>query len=70
MAQDRDLEAGREARRVKQRPIRKVCRLVLVTWPGRRRQRRHLSDLDAEGLRDIGKTKCQALREARRWFWD
>lgn len=50
--------------------LRRFCRLVLVTWPERRRQRKHLAALDADGLRDIGKTRSQARREARRWFWE
>ena len=59
-----------ERRQVSGGPLRRLCRLVLVTWPERRRQRRHLAGLDADGLRDIGKTRSQMQREARRWFWE
>jgi len=34
------------------------------------RQRRHLAELDDAILRDIGLTRDQALREARRPRWD
>jgi uncharacterized protein YjiS (DUF1127 family) len=34
------------------------------------RQRRHLAELDDAMLRDIGLTREQALREARRPRWD
>ena len=59
-----------ERAQVKRGVLRRLCRLVLVTWPERRRQRRHLACLDADGLRDIGKTRSQVQREARRWFWE
>ena len=34
------------------------------------RERRHLAELDDRQLRDIGLSRHQALREARRHFWD
>ncbi|MCC7046855.1 MAG: DUF1127 domain-containing protein [Alphaproteobacteria bacterium] len=35
----------------------------------RRRQRHFLATLDAHGLRDIGLTRAQALRECCKFFW-
>lgn len=34
------------------------------------RQRRELAELSDRQLQDIGLTRGQATREARRWFWD
>lgn len=72
MAMMQSERAGQPVERRQAKPgvLRRLCRLVLVTWPERRRQRRHLSCLDADGLRDIGKTRSQVQREARRWFWE
>lgn len=42
----------------------------LRNWVERRRQRRHLGALDDHLLRDIGITRVQARREARRWFFE
>ena len=41
---------------------------VWVTWD-RQRQRRALVELDDRQLRDIGKTREEALQEARKPFW-
>ncbi|MFU1477482.1 DUF1127 domain-containing protein [Roseovarius sp. C7] len=45
-------------------------RLPLVDWLALARQRRLLATLDADRLDDIGLTRDEALREARRPFWD
>lgn len=45
---------------------------VLATiefWRERARQRRRLARLDDRMLADIGVTRAQARREARKWFW-
>ena len=42
---------------------------VLASWSDRARQRRRLTDLDDHLLRDIGKTRAEALREAGKPFW-
>jgi uncharacterized protein YjiS (DUF1127 family) len=52
------------------RALPEMLRLVFKTWPERRRQRRHLDELSDHSLRDIGLTRSQARREARRWFFD
>jgi uncharacterized protein YjiS (DUF1127 family) len=47
--------------------------LQLQTWIERSRQRialRELVETDAHLLRDIGKTKAEALREAAKPFWE
>jgi uncharacterized protein YjiS (DUF1127 family) len=51
------------------------CRIfrLLAAFAGRgriARERRHLEALDDRQLRDIGLTRHQAMREARRHFWD
>lgn len=45
-------------------------RLPFVDWLALARQRRLLATLDADRLDDIGLTRDEALREARRPFWD
>lgn len=42
---------------------------LLALWYRRRRQRRHLAELGDHLLRDIGKTRRQALAEAEKPFW-
>jgi uncharacterized protein YjiS (DUF1127 family) len=42
----------------------------LLEASARARQRRHLAELDDAMLRDIGLTRDEARREARRPFWD
>lgn len=53
----------RSAKAVLARWWRAYCR-----WDDRRRQRRHLGELDDHMLADIGVTARQARREASRWF--
>jgi uncharacterized protein YjiS (DUF1127 family) len=40
----------------------------LLRWRARRRTRRHLADLEAHMLRDIGVTPAEAAREVRKSF--
>jgi uncharacterized protein YjiS (DUF1127 family) len=47
----------------------RLARLVLHVWPERRRQRAQLRELEDHLLRDIGVTRGEALREARKPFW-
>ena len=44
---------------------------ILRLWAGRRGQRRALAELAAlpHLLRDVGLTRAQAMREARKPFW-
>ncbi len=42
----------------------------LLHWQDVANQRRELRELDARSLRDIGIKREDALREARRTFWD
>ncbi len=56
------------------RPLRPGERLrsladAVALWSARARQRRILAQLDDRMLRDIGKTRGQALREAGKPFW-
>ncbi|WP_425450320.1 DUF1127 domain-containing protein [Virgifigura deserti] len=41
----------------------------IAGWIGRRAQRRALAALDDRLLRDIGKTRAEAMAEARKPFW-
>jgi uncharacterized protein YjiS (DUF1127 family) len=41
----------------------------MAEWIGRRAQRHALADLDDRLLRDIGKTRAEAMAEARKPFW-
>lgn len=43
---------------------------ILASAIGLRRQRARLAQLDDAALRDIGLTRAEALREARRPLWD
>ena len=40
---------------------------ALAAWLDRQQQRIHLSDLDDRMLNDIGVSRSEAVREARRW---
>ena len=40
---------------------------ALFAWLDRQRQRVYLSELDNRLLKDIGKSRFEALREAQRW---
>ena len=56
------------------RPLRPGERLrsladAVTLWSARARQRRILAQLDDRMLRDIGKTRVDALREAGKPFW-
>ena len=42
---------------------------MFVIWHDRMRQRAVLRDFDDHRLRDIGLTRAQALKEARKPFW-
>ncbi|MFQ5623518.1 MAG: DUF1127 domain-containing protein [Paracoccaceae bacterium] len=42
---------------------------LLARWADVRRQRAHLAALDDGALNDIGVTRKQARREARKPFW-
>jgi uncharacterized protein YjiS (DUF1127 family) len=42
---------------------------VGLLWWHRHRTRRHLSELDAHMLKDIGVSRVDARQEARKWFW-
>jgi uncharacterized protein YjiS (DUF1127 family) len=44
--------------------------LVLLRWHELARQRRTLAAMDDHVLKDIGLTRVDAHREARRPFWD
>ena len=45
------------------------CRAVLRTWQQRHRGRRALRQLDAWLLKDLGYSRAEAAREARKPFW-
>ena len=57
-------------KQAKARVFLDLLHMVFVTWPERRRQRRHLGELPDHYLRDIGLTRKQASQEAKRWFYD
>jgi len=46
-------------------PLKQCARWLQVS-----RQRRHLSRLQDDALKDLGLTRLEANAEARRWFWD
>ena len=48
--------------------LRKIAQTVAV-WSARSRQRRALSRLDGDRLRDIGVNRYDAQREAEKPFW-
>ena len=48
-------------------PTRRASLLELLALY---RQRRDLARLDDRALDDLGLTRDEANREARRWFWD
>ena len=49
--------------------FRRVVR-ILRHCSDRRRQRRALAGMEEHRLRDIGKSRAEALREVRKWFWE
>jgi uncharacterized protein YjiS (DUF1127 family) len=57
--------------RKRERPVSHLRRTlaVLDMWRQRLRSRRELVMLDDRSLRDIGLTRYDALREARKPFW-
>lgn len=55
------------ARVTRRRPALPARLLSLI---GLARQRRHLAELDAHLLQDVGLTRSEAEREAGRAFWD
>ncbi len=48
----------------------RLPKLRLSRFFALRRQRRHLRQLDAHLLQDVGLTTAQAEREAQKPFWD
>ena len=42
---------------------------LMITWQQRVQQRHHLVDLDDRVLQDMGMTRADARREARKPFW-
>jgi|JI10StandDraft_1071094.scaffolds.fasta_scaffold285426_3 uncharacterized protein YjiS (DUF1127 family) len=42
---------------------------LVLTWQQRARERRHLASMDEHGLKDIGLTRVDVLREADKPFW-
>jgi uncharacterized protein YjiS (DUF1127 family) len=48
--------------------LRKIAQTVAV-WSARSRERRALSHLDEDRLRDIGVNRYDAKREAEKPFW-
>ncbi|HEX2113631.1 MAG TPA: DUF1127 domain-containing protein [Alphaproteobacteria bacterium] len=42
---------------------------LLSDWRWRRRTRRQLAQLDANGLKDIGLSECDRWRECAKPFW-
>lgn len=64
------LPARRAARECKRPPSHLGRVLALFrTWRQRFRGREALARLDDRSLRDIGLTRCDALREANKPFW-
>ncbi len=49
--------------------FRRVVR-TLRLWSERSAERRVLAGMEAHRLRDIGKSRTDVLREARKWFWE
>ncbi len=69
-ANPRKTEISLPATQAKWPVLPDLLQMVLVTWPERRRQRRHLGELADHQLRDIGLTRSQARLEMKRWFFD
>ncbi|MCY0095401.1 DUF1127 domain-containing protein [Hoeflea ulvae] len=69
-ANPRRSEISLPARQARWPAFPDLLQMVLVTWPERRRQRRHLGELADHHLRDIGLTRSQARQEMKRWFFD
>ena len=44
-------------------------RAVIRRWVARSRERRELGELEDHVLADIGISRAEAWREARKWFW-
>jgi uncharacterized protein YjiS (DUF1127 family) len=42
---------------------------VIRTWIARSNERHVLGELEDHELADVGISRAQALREARKWFW-
>lgn len=59
---------AREARHKNRRSVAGVA-ATLQLWREKSRQRRALRDLDEHQLADVGITRWDAEREARKWFW-
>ncbi|WP_137391789.1 DUF1127 domain-containing protein [Rhodoligotrophos defluvii] len=51
------------------RGLARLVWLIIRDWPDRWCQRRDLRELDDHRLRDIGISRMEAQREARKPFW-
>jgi uncharacterized protein YjiS (DUF1127 family) len=51
------------------RPIITVITAAMKIWLRRARTRRHLCNLDARRLHDVGISKQARERECAKWFW-
>ncbi len=49
--------------------VAQTVRLVLCIWPERHQQRAELRELEPDQLLDIGISRSDAMREARKPFW-
>jgi uncharacterized protein YjiS (DUF1127 family) len=47
----------------------RILQKLLIFWIQRRRQRILLAELSDQHLRDIGITRYEALKEAKKPFW-
>ena len=71
MAFDRSCQHSHDARETRHKIGRSVAGVAatLQLWRQKTRQRRVLRDLVEDQLADIGITRWDAEREARKWFW-
>jgi uncharacterized protein YjiS (DUF1127 family) len=46
-----------------------VVSATLAVWRHRSRTRRHLAQLEARELLDLGLTRAQQRAEVSKWFW-
>jgi len=71
MTFDSPCQHARDAREARHKIRRSVAGVAatLQLWREKSRQRRALRDLDEHQLADVGITRWDAEREARKWFW-